>query len=344
MDARTAAALHHHLRVALSVEDAKEILGFPPYYAPSPTEITKAWRALSVQHHPDRGGDHKKMVEINVAKEVLEGKDSHPHYVRVDNDPAAKKRQEELRANIAAIQAEMTVCSRLAKSALDEVEGIFLPRWRVDVHEFLTHTFADAVDLIHRTAEHVSKTNEKPAEKATAQRVEALCTTLSSMGLRLGSRYGAVKKAFETAQTRPCVDTIQASAVVSSDFATMFAKLYAESGKLMTLLNSPEGMVIPFDTVEVYSDEHQRIIQYKEELLRFTRKAEAAASAQIERSVKKVEAVLHEYGAGHGFPDWKGWAVPDEFQKAIEAIGKASTTPKNATLVDRVVRRYLAGS
>lgn len=59
---------------AMSMEEAKKVLGFPPDASPSTTEVTRAWRAKAFENHPDRGGDASKMVEINVAKDILEGK------------------------------------------------------------------------------------------------------------------------------------------------------------------------------------------------------------------------------------------------------------------------------
>mgnify|MGYP000096829110 FL=1 len=67
------------LRKAMSVEQAKQILGFDPGHTPTHEEVAKAYKNLAFKNHPDRGGDPKKMVEINVAKDILEGK-------RVDRD------------------------------------------------------------------------------------------------------------------------------------------------------------------------------------------------------------------------------------------------------------------
>lgn len=39
----------------------------------SPDEITAAYRRLALQHHPDRGGDTRKMAAINAAYEALMG-------------------------------------------------------------------------------------------------------------------------------------------------------------------------------------------------------------------------------------------------------------------------------
>jgi hypothetical protein len=61
------------LLLAMSLGEAKQVLGFPPSYDPSTEEVTKAYKTKAFQNHPDRGGDPVKMVEINVAKDVLLG-------------------------------------------------------------------------------------------------------------------------------------------------------------------------------------------------------------------------------------------------------------------------------
>jgi hypothetical protein len=66
--------LYARLLVALTTNDAKRILGFPPNASPSSEEITKQYKAMVFKNHPDRGGDPKMMVELNVAKDILDGK------------------------------------------------------------------------------------------------------------------------------------------------------------------------------------------------------------------------------------------------------------------------------
>ena len=58
--------------LAMSVSDAAKILGVKP--DASPEEIHKAYRLKAFENHPDRGGDPNAMVAVNVAKEILEGK------------------------------------------------------------------------------------------------------------------------------------------------------------------------------------------------------------------------------------------------------------------------------
>jgi hypothetical protein len=62
------------LLLSMSRDQAKKILGFPPDYYPSEEEVKKRYHQKVIENHPDRGGDLDKMVEINVAKDVLTGK------------------------------------------------------------------------------------------------------------------------------------------------------------------------------------------------------------------------------------------------------------------------------
>lgn len=62
------------LIVSMSLQDAKATLGFPPTANPTAEEINKAYKRKAIENHPDRGGDAAKMVEVNVAKDILDGK------------------------------------------------------------------------------------------------------------------------------------------------------------------------------------------------------------------------------------------------------------------------------
>lgn len=79
--------LYALLLTAMSMEEAKAVLGIPPNESPSREEVNKAWKQKAFENHPDRGGDPKKMVEINVAKDILEGKER-PTYSRPSSPSA----------------------------------------------------------------------------------------------------------------------------------------------------------------------------------------------------------------------------------------------------------------
>ena len=59
---------------AMSMSEALQVLGFPPGANPSEDEVKKQQRRKTLEFHPDRGGDPEKMVEVNVAADVLLGK------------------------------------------------------------------------------------------------------------------------------------------------------------------------------------------------------------------------------------------------------------------------------
>jgi len=67
--------IYARMLVAMSMADALETLGFRPGDSPRPDDVKRAQRKLTVEHHPDRGGDPRKQVEINVAADILLGKE-----------------------------------------------------------------------------------------------------------------------------------------------------------------------------------------------------------------------------------------------------------------------------
>lgn len=75
MNVRERVAARYRLFLSMSMGEALETLGFEPSDEPSKTEISQAYKTMAFENHPDRGGDATKMVEINVAKDILEGKE-----------------------------------------------------------------------------------------------------------------------------------------------------------------------------------------------------------------------------------------------------------------------------
>lgn len=59
--------------VNLTFDDALAMLGFKAGTIPSKEEIQRAYRQMARKYHPDLGGDAEKMVEVNVAKDILDG-------------------------------------------------------------------------------------------------------------------------------------------------------------------------------------------------------------------------------------------------------------------------------
>ena len=76
-------------------------------------EIKSAWKKLAIQNHPDRGGSHGKMVDINQAKERLLNKMAlfrHGPMFKGYEDPTAPKQQEPPKQ--AQAQPQMVTCEK----------------------------------------------------------------------------------------------------------------------------------------------------------------------------------------------------------------------------------------
>lgn len=51
--------------------EALHVMGFPPAAEPDTESVHRRYRALAAIHHPDRGGDHVRMSQINAAARIL---------------------------------------------------------------------------------------------------------------------------------------------------------------------------------------------------------------------------------------------------------------------------------
>lgn len=72
---------------AMSLAEAKQVLGFPVSSNPSDNEVNRAYRAKFIENrklHPDSGGDPDVVKKLNIAKDTLQGKlrERHERYDR----------------------------------------------------------------------------------------------------------------------------------------------------------------------------------------------------------------------------------------------------------------------
>jgi hypothetical protein len=112
--------------LAMSFDQAKQVLGFPPEASPTTEEVQKAWKKLAMQHHPDRGGDQEKMKEVNVAKDILEGK-QRPDRLPPPPSPGAPPPTSYGRPDSPPKKHVVTIeeATRPFASQLDDVEWLF---------------------------------------------------------------------------------------------------------------------------------------------------------------------------------------------------------------------------
>lgn len=91
-------------RMPQAAPDPYQVLGVPPLA--STAEIKAAYRALVKQHHPDTGGDHHTILELNAAWEVL-------------RDVDRRRRHDQLRTTAAGAPA-VAVPGRSRRRAADQ--------------------------------------------------------------------------------------------------------------------------------------------------------------------------------------------------------------------------------
>lgn len=109
--------------------EALVVLGFSPESKPSSKDIRRAYRALALQNHPDRGGDHHKMVEINTAFDLLAGKRREsrkpvprPQQRRQEAKPAPRQTQEQAKQAAANRQAAENLKKAADRKAAADLE------------------------------------------------------------------------------------------------------------------------------------------------------------------------------------------------------------------------------
>lgn len=334
---------------SMSLEDAKEVLGFPPSSSPSPRDIQKAYRALALENHPDRGGSHKKMVEINTAKDILEGKRREDRTPRepAPKDPEVEKREkahrERIRREMAVNNIE-TQANKVSDFINTALNGATLGSGRIDIKEFLVDDYAGVLDSIHN---EIDAAGSKEKDWLTA---DALCQKLASMTLRLASKLTSLRKKHDNVASGllgfkdsddVTLDRVSELYEETTKFIAAFKALYVESGKLMKLIVTSEKVPLTWD--DRYSSSHQIIIAFKNDFGAFNDRALKAFEAQLERSVDSIQNTLEQYKVEADFPDWKQWKYPTDFRSAVEVLRK-SKTARDEALIHRIVTRYAAST
>ena len=329
------------LRLAMSMDEARETLGFPAGYSPSPDEINKAYRRKAIENHPDRGGSHAKMVEVNIAKEILEGKrhDRFRPAPKPEKNPEEVLRQERVRKqNLAlsvidaaqkAVQREISVCLEYAN----------LGRGKINIREFFIDDYAEAIDQMQDLLEsHPSK------DHPHVRKAEALFQSLSNKALRLGKKYlGFVKLQGEAVAaslgmggTALNYDTLSNLFAEAQKFIMAFDAMYEESRKLVGIIRMSEHVPIEWD--DMYYRSHSIL----EAFARSTTGGWANFNDSSLRAFKKVmEKSVEEIGkavlavspeAWEQAPDPDVWRCPEDFQWARQAVSDVKTASR---VVDR---------
>jgi len=301
--------------MAMSLAEAKELLGFGASESPSEKDVIKAYRAKSLANHPDRGGTHERMLEVNVARDILLGKVDPNKTSPIKEDPEeAERRKAEIRKqlNIASVKTQMEKSQKMLSRVLSDL-GLFNQSWKLDLKEYLNEEYADIIDRIHDAAVEAEKT-------PNTTKVAKLAQDLASSAMRAASKFGSLRKALNQLVDDPTVEKVAAVYKDAKKFATNFHSLRADSGKLVTLFRTDSDDLVPIEWDDIYSKAHQMLIQFDNDFQKIPDTGLKALQDQVEMSVDSVSEMLrNEYGL-KGFPDWKTWRIPGDFLDAVEAI------------------------
>lgn len=336
---------HARLFLALTMEDAKEILGFPPGAVPSPEEINKAYKREAVKNHPDRGGNPAKMVELNVAKEILEGKRTRDLTQRYDDPEAKAKAEAERKLNRdrdTIIQAGMLAGASL-RDALSSLRSGVLPGWRMDMKAYLNDDYADILDQLHDAADDALRGALEGQDKQVWQKVLAASRDLAADSARTASKFGSIKtRANAIATSNLSIEEVQRLFSDAEKIADAVKSLYVASGKLMTVMFTTE--TVPLDLSELYSTKgHQLLIAFKDGFEKISDRDLKKAEDLVEKSVKDAMKVLKEYDVADGFGDWKKWNALTDFASAVEVITKKGAKTASERILDRFRKQTSRG-
>lgn len=314
-------------RTSMTIDEAREVLGFPPGSAPTDREINKVWRDKAREAHPDRGGSQEEMVELNVAKEVLEGKRVND---RTEVGTAAKQR----RLDLAAIEEAKARATSAMSPVVGRFNAILFPGWRLNLREWLVDTYADQLDGMQELAEKSVKGATGEDERVW-KGVERYCGDLASQALRISSKLGSLSKRLQR-DGKPTVSGLDVLCADLTKTLALFSKLHKTSGALMTHLNRTE--TVPFATVEAFHDNHSMLDSFKTDFDRSGTRANDCdltdVSTRVRAAVTSVLEILERRRSQtSSLPAWDQW--------------NAGTFDQATTLVDRrtnarLVARYLA--
>lgn len=312
------------LLLAMSVEDAKLVLGLPPGRTPSPVEIQKAYRSKALQNHPDRGGDPTKMVEINVAKEILEGKrvnDRTPFRQPQEDPEVTRKRKAKIRleVNIAATLLDKEKAEEAMARMWSSVDYL-MNGYRMDLAEFLTDDLTYAMQQINVDADDGIAHAPDARERRDWDLALELSTALIRESRVVAAKYIQLKKGLKIVKNEPNIRDMQTLDAEAREFFAAFGELRKKSGRLSQLVATSEVVPARWDSLYI-SRNHQIIVSFDDDYKKYSPKHLAETESQVERSVDATLVRLEsEYNIRWDNREWSEWRVPSEFDAALRHL------------------------
>lgn len=316
---RVAAEYQRRLVLGMNVSEAQAVLGVRP--TASKSEILKAYKALALKHHTDRGGNRESMVEINVARDVLLSGRSIKYNKR--ESPESTQREEDIRA-----LSRMREKVQEAVSAIKNDLSTDYFTHRINLRDYLVGEMADICDDIEDRAADVSTDRQQSEEtRERAKKIGVAVKSVLASAVKLATKYGAIFKGSVVAGPISYADAEKVYKLLAK-FVPALQDTHREAQKLSGLL---------FDLVGTLQDEHPHPIPealsdefYEcQEMLRAFKQDYTAVPTrgltQLESAMKSVHKeareILDRYGLDTvGADDWRQWRMPDDLDDAVEAL------------------------
>jgi hypothetical protein len=301
------------LLLAMSMEEAKQALGFAPNANPSSGEIQRAYRAKAIQNHPDRGGDPKKMVVINVAKEILEGKrvnDKTEYTPDVEDAGVKKQRQQE--AFVADVKAEKTKVESAFEAAKAAVLYPF-GRHTIPFPEFLDTAFESIAKIQDELQDGL---DNSPQQDPDWLKTQQLCDTIVGKMRRVDQQRMVVLPHILTFKD------IESRFKKMETLLKSYEALMAESSKLVGLLNTSEDVPLTWDSI--YYHTHGMFSAYLSNLRDTLKGSELK---RLEKQLKDSREAISKSKTANkigGFTPIRQWdqlEFPTSFEDLLDFVG-----------------------
>lgn len=331
---QVAAAFRARIAAWMTPDDAKELLGLSGTN-PTPKEVMQAYRRLSQEHHPDKGGDANKQVLFNAAKDMLTGKRVK---VELKADPAAALRKEDIAAILRA-KENVYWAADFARNNLSARTFAH----KIDLREYITGEMADCCDEIQDAADEAAKNDlYTDAARERAKKISAAVKSVLATALRLATKYGSIVKGLD--KSLDTVEEIEKAYGAFAKFVPALNEAFVESKKLNGLLtlgvgpNADDEHPIAFEVADRYFDSQGMLQAFVNDYGGLSERNLNDLQKHAQKDIGEVLGILQRYKAESSFPQsWKKWRIPDDFHGAVEAI--RTGTPKQAS-ARRVSERY----
>ncbi|RLN14870.1 hypothetical protein BBJ28_00021453 [Nothophytophthora sp. Chile5] len=144
-------------------EDLYEILGLEP--ASDEKQVARAYKKKSILHHPDRGGDVKKFLELTHARDVLlDPKKKEAYDKKLSRELLAKKKQREREAELDGKRRQMrdgtSVFSLVCHRSFDRSRKTSAQQQKSDLSKLREKGLARQQELQDRLAREARRRSE----------------------------------------------------------------------------------------------------------------------------------------------------------------------------------------